>query len=146
MGFLFTFSPLFIGAMVATARRRRGRESIRHFQSPFHRGNGCYVRSCSGQATMMTFQSPFHRGNGCYFANAVLEKVKLDFQSPFHRGNGCYNDRRLGISELHILSVPFSSGQWLLLDLYEHLEKEINFQSPFHRGNGCYFHSLYLSL
>ena len=36
------FSPLFIGAMVATRFAVLFRKIAEHFQSPFHRGNGCY--------------------------------------------------------------------------------------------------------
>ena len=37
------------------------------------------------------------------------------------------------------LSVPFSSGQWLLLNAQGvRVNAEMPFQSPFHRGNGCY--------
>ena len=39
---LLTFSPLFIGAMVATEALHHGAREIVDFQSPFHRGNGCY--------------------------------------------------------------------------------------------------------
>ena len=39
------------------------------------------------------FQSPFHRGNGCYTSEGVTFKGhEHNFQSPFHRGNGCYDD------------------------------------------------------
>ena len=36
------FSPLFIAAMVATLPESGDPEFISHFQSAFHRGNGCY--------------------------------------------------------------------------------------------------------
>ena len=68
----WTFSPLFIGAMVATEPM----ETL-----------GKFI------AVMKVFQSPFHRGNGCY-----------------HRlGTDCGR-----YSKIVMLSVPFSSGQWLL--------------------------------
>ena len=54
-GCLDTFSPLFIGAMVATNTLPPCRTSPVHFQSPFHRGNGCYMlappRSCRSTRT-----------------------------------------------------------------------------------------------
>ena len=39
---MYTFSPLFIGAMVATRRALLADGQRPVFQSPFHRGNGCY--------------------------------------------------------------------------------------------------------
>ena len=110
------------------------------------------------------FQSPFHRGNGCYYLSDYFTKRFFIFQSPFHRGNGCYpeSDYPDG-SWQNELSVPFSSGQWLLLlgNLWGNIKDksfsplfigamvatttgemvsgvEWYFQSPFHRGNGCY--------
>ena len=38
-----TFSPLFIGAMVATSSQEFTDLLRVGFQSPFHRGNGCYI-------------------------------------------------------------------------------------------------------
>ena len=133
------------------------------FQSPFHRGNGCYSASGSGNNVIASFQSPFHRGNGCYTTKAEAVGLIPGFQSPFHRGNGCYCRARFIRFCLVILSVPFSSGQWLLQLARKAAHKREStfsplfigamvatdeilgdddplniFQSPFHRGNGCY--------
>ena len=44
-----------------------------------------------------------------------LMHPQLDyFQSPFHRGNGCYGLFSDDNPDTSSLSVPFSSGQWLL--------------------------------
>ena len=135
----FAFSPLFIGAMVATYVLSCKAHPLLAFQSPFHRGNGCYLRpivqgtsaAClsvpfsSGQWLLPypsrvhkprrgSFQSPFHRGNGCYDKGLAMMQTLKGFQSPFHRGNGCYPNR----AKCYHLSHGF--------------------QSPFHRGNGCY--------
>ncbi len=42
--FLWTFSPLFIAAMVATQLLALEIVDAARFQSPFRRGNGCYWR------------------------------------------------------------------------------------------------------
>ena len=90
----------------------------------------------------VSFQSPFHRGNGCYGCEETswVPGSLLSFQSPFHRGNGCYNSMPATSVGVLGLSVPFSSGQWLLQGNGKHLSISgmIHFQSPFHRGNGCY--------
>ena len=59
---VITFSPLFIGAMVAT------------FSAEF------------GGVFRWFFQSPFHRGNGCYIFTGTLGEVKLDAFSPLFIG------------------------------------------------------------
>ena len=85
----FAFSPLFIGVTVVTWSPDPRNAPQMHFQSPFHRGNGCNIQQ-SGQAELAaTFQSPFHRGNGCNNASANAMPDGIFFQSPFHRGNGC---------------------------------------------------------
>ena len=62
------FSPLFIGAMVATFILMIRSTIVTSFQSPFHRGNGCYSNAVTNAKIADDFQSPFHRGNGCYYA------------------------------------------------------------------------------
>ena len=61
------------------------------------------------------------------------------FQSPFRRGNGCYTSQSRIVYVATILSVPFSSGQWLLqFGIGVEHPLDTFFQSPFRRGNGCY--------
>ena len=113
-----------------------------NFQSAFHRGNGCY-QSFMQHQTLETF-SPLFIGamvatNNAYLSVRFSSRQWLllhafivvsgqthgfilhfatghNFQSAFHRGNGCYEVMRLrAIRYTHSLSVPFSSGQWLLL-------------------------------
>ena len=88
---ILTFSPLFIGAMVATLH---GLLQVVHFPpfSPLFIGAmvATAMEIPSGGFRCI-FQSPFHRGNGCYFTMACGDDSDID------------------------LSVPFSSGQWLLL-------------------------------
>ena len=52
-----TFSPLFIGAMVAT--------------------------EFASMPMKMSFQSPFHRGNGCYIIYALKISIDASSSSPF---------------------------------------------------------------
>ena len=60
---------------------------------------------------------------------------------PFSSGQWLLlNPKMIGSKSMKILSVPFSSGQWLLLNyIPDQLIMELNFQSPFRRGNGCYY-------
>ena len=51
---------------------------------------------------LLLFQSPFHRGNGCYPTPQCQTCALFDFQSPFHRGNGCYFNH----SEPALFSTP----------------------------------------
>ena len=54
------FSPLFIAAMVATANALGCGTRIRYFQSAFHRGNGCYYFPYEKiEAAMDTFSPLF---------------------------------------------------------------------------------------
>ena len=55
------FSPLFIGAMVATMERTRRDRDQQVFQSPFHRGNGCYSLQITG-IHFVTLSVPFSSG------------------------------------------------------------------------------------
>ena len=119
------FSPLFIAAMVATDTINDSVWTIGdsidtqyHFQSPFHRGNGCYNNHDGTigrfDLDMHDFQSAFHRGNGCYWQQTNdFAQLSNSFQSAFHRGNGCYQLQAAPV-QAERLSVRFSSGQWLL--------------------------------
>ena len=88
-----SFSPLFIGAMVAT----------HHL---------CYY-----SFTRRRLSVPFSSGQWLLLDVVGFELTFIgDFQSPFHRGNGCYIAGESSIVRTQVqLSVPFSSGQWLLL-------------------------------
>ena len=130
-----TFSPLFIGAMAATRIKKQGHIIAENFQSPFHRGNGCYSKVDLYFKRNLDFQSPFHRGNGCYKLGVAYQLISvLSFQSPFHRGNGCYLLPSLVCVGGLWLSVPFSSGQWLLLIRTFRTETGINLSVPFSSG------------
>ena len=136
-----------------------------HFQSPFHRGIGCYAQFCPRLSPLFDFQSPFHRGIGCYSVGVYFEYTVQIFQSPFHRAIGCYigdlkyeqviRDLSVPFSSGHrlllesgrmgqtattaVLSVPFSSGHRLLHPRSRHSAQHgSGFQSPFHRGIDCY--------
>ena len=88
-----SFSPLFVGAMVATSIDRDILDSIAHFQSPFRRGNGCYFDVSPFQSCLWFVSfSPL-------FVGAMVATLM------YHRFNHV-----CGLC----LSVPFSSGQWLL--------------------------------
>ena len=92
--------PLFIGAMVAMRSEPDAVKCI--FQSPFHRGNGCYSKQSVILALIFAF-SPLFIGAMV----ATLETSRLNvhnmvapymvFQSPFHRGNGCYGKSLGGV-------------------------------------------------
>ena len=86
-----SFSPLFIGAMVATLSERLYSLLSPTFSPLFIGAMVATDQSSIAVSGLMLFQSPFHRGNGCYFT--LEQRLRCS----------CY------------LSVPFSSGQWLLL-------------------------------
>ena len=134
---------LFIGAMVATfSGNRQNSEEFSFFQSPFHRGNGCYEVSGLINHDDGSFQSPFHRGNGCYCDDHQSYRYhSICLSVPFSSGQWLLRRKparskgRMAFSPLFIgamvatgyalqdnrlgkLSVPFSSGQWLLLIMY----------------------------
>ena len=91
----YSFSPLFIAAMVATVGAHNQTFPKVTFQSAFHRGNGCYSHmggafsplfiaamvATSHMPVNGVFQSAFHRGNGCYYGRCQ------DFSSR-HSVNG----------------------------------------------------------
>ena len=110
-----TFSPLFIGAMVATFKTLGTAYTMQPFSPLFI---GAMVATCQYDTKIVTENtfSPLFIGAMVATSTGRLTGwVAPVFQSPFHRGNGCYFDRtpnRLGRPGL---SVPFSSGQWLLL-------------------------------
>ena len=133
------FSPLFIAAMVATIVVRVDAKTFRHFQSAFHRGNGCYMpRQIRRRARRLSVR--FSSRQWLLHLSELMDMVQPKyFQSAFHRGNGCYYGARTGKRRLLLLSVRFSSRQWLLLGHYLRVpDHMIAFQSAFHRGNGCY--------
>ena len=168
------FSPLFIGAMVATYNCIEELPTSVLFQSPFHRGNGCYSLYFEHiKPYSVCFQSPFHRGNGCYYKMsrrrwATTWRLSVPFSSgqwlllqtvlracancltfsPLFIGAMVATNRhfRRRLRRNRILSVRFSSRQWLLLTDESKWCQEHFFQSPFHRGNGCYWGSLKESL
>ena len=90
--------------------------------------------------TTLTFQSPFRRGNGCY--RLYLRSHRLNFRSfsPLFVGAMVATEPKKYFNKrAELLSVPFSSGQWLLRQKWVIEEIAIVFfQSPFRRGNGCY--------
>ena len=106
----YTFSPLFIGAMVATRRRWQIARIVKSFSPLFI---GAMVATCDNPVSFI--QQPI-------------------FQSPFHRGNGCYQGKEVAAFTFVRLSVPFSSGQWLLLDPVNSLRKTRTAFSPLFIG------------
>ena len=135
--------------------------SRRSFQSPFHRGNGCYYicwrnaalplhlsvpfssgqrllhRTCRRNPLHPNFQSPFHRGNGCYRASACCAS-RRSFQSPFHRGNGCYISASPSMDCNSRFQSPFHRGNGATQAgiVFDAVASRLSV--PFHRGNGCY--------
>ena len=112
-----SFSPLFVGAMVATERNLRLHSLNYHFQSPFRRGNGCYTnKALRDTARSATFSPLFV---GAMVATACLLRGYCH-RSPF--------------SPLFV-GAMVATYRWLC----RYTSEEDNFQSPFHRGNGCYW-------
>ena len=137
---------------------------MRFFQSPFRRGNGCYESALASSLNLSIAFSPLFVGAmvattkwalsrsvwhafSPLFVGAMVATLcgflcvenGFCFQSPFRRGNGCYERVRTGSKNCNLLSVPFSSGQWLLHGISRSFVPIVLlFQSPFRRGNGCY--------
>ena len=175
--------------MVATTYETKVKTYFERFQSPFHRGNGCYLTKARITTKSTKTFSPLFIG--AMVATWKGHPDSLDnvhFQSPFHRGNGCYYLIKQYERMFAQLSVRFSSRQWLLLLSYisGHRVRQLSvrfssaamvatrkrgtpsghvtflfsplfiaamvatlkvqgcapisfcFQSAFHRGNGCY--------
>ena len=110
-----SFSPLFIGAMVATHSDIR---KLLHLGSPF---SPLFIGAMV--ATVLRVPLPdYHDAFSPLFIGAMVATAKgvelhisaRRFQSPFHRGNGCYFFSHSLDLQILNLSVPFSSGQWLL--------------------------------
>ena len=111
----YSFSPLFIGAMVATLISPvRMPAGLRPFSPLFI---GAMV------ATLQYQQLPYHLRLSVPFSSGqwllqwkfiIVNHQTIFFQSPFHRGNGCYRIPQFRAVGTGRLSVPFSSGQWLL--------------------------------
>ena len=112
-----SFSPLFIAAMVAT-NPKNSMIAVQKliFQSAFHRGNGCYfIRIASNRSINCAFSPLFIAAMVATSLELTLYQGRIDFQSAFHRGNGCYQMIEKPERAESILSVRFSSRQWLLL-------------------------------
>ena len=72
------------------------------FQSPFHRGNGCYYISISALPSLLTSFSPLFIGAmvatggaavGAQITLTCLLSHSLSVRLiAFHRGNGCYHE------------------------------------------------------
>ena len=158
-----TFSPLFIGASVATKEGQEPRRSTQTFQSPFHRGIGCYQRTnlvreiserafsplfigasvatvpSHPQSTYLKYLSvPFSSGHRLLLDEVHLLGVDGRFQSPFHRGIGCYSAIRSGSKTTGIFQSPFHRGIGCYSAIRSGSKTTGIFQSPFHRGIGCY--------
>ena len=89
----FAFSPLFIGAMVATDVARFGEDRTVYTFSPLF--IGAMVATAFTPSRRCTFApfSPLFIGAmvaTCYPEGMAELQDRWNFQSPFHRGNGCY--------------------------------------------------------
>ena len=98
--------------------------------------DGCYQ-------FQLYFQSPFHRGNGCYKLNGYWRLYK--YANPFSPlFIGAMVATRLELSNIYLTLKPFSPlfigamVATMVLLQYTTGDLWIVFQSPFHRGNGCY--------
>ena len=120
-----------------------------HFQSAFHRGNGCYghdiVRArlpCQYVWLSVRFSSRqwlLH----FYSQRPCPARLYVAFSPLFIAAMVATHACGAGVSMiLRSLSVRFSSRQWLLpLKPAPNSVEEryrLIFQSAFHRGNGCY--------
>ena len=112
---------------------------ISSFQSPFHRGIGCYLSMATVSEVLYHFQSPFHRGIGCYYKRYCQRMNRVTLSVPFSSGHRLLHiDDFTNVETAGELSVPFSSGHRLLPDSFSIISSILSFQSPFHRGIGCY--------
>ena len=85
------------------------------FQSPFHRGRGCYWLMDGKYFEVPIFQSPFHRGRGCYLVSSLVDVILIASFSPLF----------IGVEVVTLETGALVRGNGV-------------FQSPFHRGRGCY--------
>ena len=126
--------------MVATIKALTFRGEAYSFQSPFHRGNGCYAttrRITRGKTP--SFSPLFIGAMVATGINGGAVSIQDTFSPLFIGAMVATPTPRAGFGSSGILSVPFSSGQWLLQTIYGgDTAVDAHFQSPFHRGNGCY--------
>ena len=112
----WTFSPLFIAAMVATKPHRRFTFSNNPLVR-FSSRQWLLLRTCRIAPSILVLLSVrFSSGHG--LLQIAREDARFDqsfFQSPFHRGMDCYPHTRNCFDATFQLSVPFSSGHGLLL-------------------------------
>ncbi len=57
-----SFSPLFIGAVVASVHRPAGEGHVSSFQSPIHRGRGCILPPCREGRAGCSLSVPYSSG------------------------------------------------------------------------------------
>ncbi len=111
------FSPLFIGAVVASVNPGGGGSgNFAHLSVPYSSGPWLHLPALAGATRQYPcFQSPIHRGRGCIGCWCGDHQCnRRCFQSPIHRGRGC-------ILMPWVLPPPPTPA----------------FQSPIHRGRGC---------
>ena len=151
--------------MVATVERSHSLLPILLFQSPFHRGNGCYAGTVN-IAGQIQLSVPFSSGQWLLLTleGGTPGIAGTSLSVPFSSGQWLLQFFCHEMLPVAMLSVPFSSGQWLLLNtvldsvtmlstfsplfigamvatIYVRAtayQPDNVFQSPFHRGNGCY--------
>ena len=85
-----SFSPLYVGSVVVTQHGSEGVPVFSDFQSPIRRVSGC----------------------NAYFNTASYNHA-VGFQSPIRRVSGCNVEEGIDPTDTTMLSVPYTSGQWL---------------------------------
>ncbi len=111
----FPFSPLFIGAVVASNYFGPDEVFATVFQSPIHRGRGCILLEDVRVLKVPVTFSPLFIG-AVVASPGMVARTKgswSNFQSPIHRGRGCIEMSTIGERVDKELSVPYSSGPWL---------------------------------
>ena len=84
----------------------------------------------------IVFQSPFHRGKECYSMGCEGGVKRLNLSVPFSSGQGMLLRNRRGWDGIYKLSVPFSSGQGMLLFLFNSRRRLYRLSVPFSSGQG----------
>ena len=134
-----TFSPLFIGAMVATSRSFPYHMRITSSFSPLFIGAMVATECFVIREAAIDFQSPFHRGNGCYSIPMPEMNIRASSFSPLFIGAMVATVKQILISRTWITFSPLFIGA-MVATINEGTTGtiDVRFQSPFHRGNGCY--------
>ena len=109
---------------------------------PFSSGQWLLLRNQTMGRRNRGFQSPFHRGNGCYF-RVQREAGAGKLSVPFSSGQWLLHPLLPGPQPSRCAFSPLFIGAMVATETSTFSAISLSvFQSPFHRGNGCYSTSL----